>query len=48
VQKKVPELDSQTVTIALSEPLVIAQLFLELPNINGDLKLAPALAAEIQ
>jgi hypothetical protein len=38
-ESSIAELDSQTVTIALSEPLgVMRRLFLELPNINGDLE----------
>jgi hypothetical protein len=38
-ESSIAELDSQTVTIALSEPLgVIADYSLELPNINGDLE----------
>jgi hypothetical protein len=37
-ESSIAELDSQTVTIALSEPLGNADYSLELPNINGDLE----------
>jgi aldehyde dehydrogenase len=49
-ESSIAELDSQTVTIALSEPLgVIAQIIpWNFPILMAIWKLAPALAAEIQ